>query len=87
MTGTIPFVPSAIYSEPASSYGFSQFSPAFVGRAARPRATTLPANAMLEHLAFAKTRQSWWPSACFRLAASALRAGVTGSAGRADAVA
>jgi hypothetical protein len=35
MTGTIPFVPSATYSEPASSYGFSQFPPAFVGRAAR----------------------------------------------------
>ena len=44
-TVTTPFVPSATNSAPANSCRCSQFPPAFVGRAARPRAPTPPANA------------------------------------------
>lgn len=56
---TNQFVPSPSYSAPASSCRCSHFPPAFVGRAARPRAPTPPANAMLKASAFAKARRSW----------------------------
>ena len=54
MTGTIPFVPSATYNAPANSCRCSQFPPAFVGRAARPRAPTSPAMLTLERRALPK---------------------------------
>jgi hypothetical protein len=54
MDGTIPFVPFATYSEPASPCRFSQFPPAFVGLAARPRAPTSPAMLTLERRALPK---------------------------------
>src|SRR6266481_3079612 len=53
-TGTYPFVPPLAYSAHANPYGCSQFPPAFVGLAARPRAPTSPAMLTLERLALPK---------------------------------
>ena len=65
--GTYPFVPLATYSAPAIPCVCSIFPPAFVGRAARPRAPTSPAMLTLKASSIAKARRSWGLSADFAL--------------------